>query len=62
MIELDVIDPKTDDREEPKERFWRSLPQLKRETSGDGAAGAEPEFGPEAGEPPSGASRRQFLS
>ena len=61
MIELDVIDPKTDDREEPKERFWRSLPQLKRETSGDGAAGAEPEFGPEAGEPPSGASRRQFL-
>ena len=61
MIELDVIDPKTADREEPSERFWRSLPQLQRKTSGDGADTPTPEFSQGASEPPSKASRRQFL-
>ncbi|PEN14356.1 hydrogenase [Longibacter salinarum] len=61
MIELDVIDPKSADREEPSERFWRSLPQLERKTSGDGADTPTPEFSDGASEPPSKASRRQFL-
>ncbi|NBC84951.1 MAG: 4Fe-4S dicluster domain-containing protein [Bacteroidetes bacterium] len=61
MIELDVIDPKTADREEPSERFWRSLPQLQRKTSGDGADTPTPEFSDGASEPPSQASRRQFI-
>ncbi len=61
MIELDVIDPKTADREAPDGHFWRSLPQLQKKTSGDGATGSSPEFVQGASEPPSQASRRQFL-
>lgn len=72
MIELDVIDPDSgrdstggseNGRESANEgsgpTFWRHPAQLDEEASSDGDDHTE--FGPEAGEPPSGASRRQFL-
>jgi len=60
MIELDVIDPSTDDREESEEskyRFWRTAEQRERPSSEE----SHMEFEPGDSEPPSGASRRQFL-
>ncbi|WP_022835337.1 Fe-S cluster-containing hydrogenase [Salisaeta longa] len=61
MIELDVIDAKAADTDSDGLRFWRSTPERSQSSlmaSGDGAA---PEFGEGMSEPPSGASRRQFL-
>ena len=57
MIELDVIDPSVDDREESKYRFWRTPEQRERPSSD----ASHMEFEPGDSEPPSGASRRQFL-
>ena len=62
MIELDVIDPdesRGDQSEESGPTFWRHPAQL----DGDGASDEDDriEFGPGDSEPPSGASRRQFL-
>lgn len=59
MIELDVIDPETDDVEEPDEQFWRSRPDLRDDPEFEEVT--EEEFLPGASEGPSGASRRQFL-
>ena len=63
MIELDVIDPdegSNDQSEESGPTFWRHPAEL----DGDDASSDEEEgleFGPGDSEPPSGASRRQFL-
>jgi molybdopterin-containing oxidoreductase family iron-sulfur binding subunit len=59
MIELDVIDPETDDREPPKYRFWRDA----ADRDGDDASPADRlnEFEKGDSTPPDGASRRQFL-
>jgi len=58
MIELDVVDPESADRDDSGPTFWRH-------SSGAGTEDAEgddlTEFGPGDSEPPSGASRRQFL-
>lgn len=62
MIELDVIDPGSDQGDEDQDSgpmFWRHPAQLDDSTSSDEADLIE--FGPEASDPPSGASRRQFL-
>jgi len=59
MIELDVIDSDTADRDdESGPQFWRH-PAERGENAAD--SGENPEFGPGASEPPDGASRRQFL-
>ncbi len=58
MIELDVIDPDTDDREESGPQFWRHPAQLDADESDKDE---RTEFEPGDSEPPSGASRRQFL-
>ncbi|MFP4228342.1 MAG: Fe-S-cluster-containing hydrogenase [Salinivenus sp.] len=60
MIELDVIDSDTADRDdESGVQFWRHPAERGNSASED--AGEDPEFGPGASEPPGGASRRQFL-
>ncbi len=62
MIELDVIDPddaRENQSEESGPTFWRHPAQL----DGDASSSEDDhlEFGPGDSEPPSGASRRQFL-
>ncbi len=64
MIELDVIDPDEsgdDQSEESGATFWRHPAELEDDdaSSDEGEDGLE--FGPGDSEPPSGASRRQFL-
>ena len=59
MIELDVIDPDTDDTPASGERFWRSRPDLQDDPEFEEVT--EEEFLPGASESPDGASRRQFL-
>ena len=58
MIELDVVDPETADREDAEgPTFWRHWSESDAETDGNDLI----EFAPGDSEPPSGASRRQFL-
>jgi molybdopterin-containing oxidoreductase family iron-sulfur binding subunit len=58
MIELDVIDSETADREDSGPAFWRHWSEAgAEEKEGDDLT----EFAPGDSEPPSGASRRQFL-
>jgi len=58
MIELDVIDEETADRDaESGPQFWRHPAERGESASVD----TDPEFGPGDSDPPSGASRRQFL-
>jgi hypothetical protein len=58
MIELDVIDSETADREDSGPAFWRHWSEAgAEEKEGDDLM----EFAPGDSEPPSGASRRQFL-
>ncbi len=59
MIELDVIDSKTAETDTGSERFWRSLPDLKRDS--DFKDAHKEEFAQGVSEGPGGASRRQFL-
>ena len=62
MIELDVIDPdesQDHQSEESGPTFWRHPAELEDNGSSDEEDGLE--FGPGDSEPPSGASRRQFL-
>jgi len=59
MIELPVIEAGDAYREKPKQRFWRSVAQLKEDP--DYKEVTQNEFRPGAEEPPSGANRRQFL-
>ncbi len=59
MIELPVIDSRRPNREDSESRIWRSLNDLKGDPSVREAR--KNEFGPNAAEAPSGASRRQFL-
>ena len=61
MIELDVIDSETAARDKSGEdsgpKFWRHWSESEADTDGDDLT----EFTPGDSEPPSGASRRQFL-
>jgi len=57
MIELDVIDSDTPDRDASGPTFWRHATG----TDGDDEGEDLIEFAPGDSEPPSGASRRQFL-
>jgi molybdopterin-containing oxidoreductase family iron-sulfur binding subunit len=59
MIELDVIDPKEADQEASKYRFWRDPDELS--SSEHEPENPNEEFHPGQSDPPSGASRRQFL-
>ena len=62
MIELDVIDPdesRDAQSEDSGPTFWRHPAELNGDTSSDEEDSLE--FGPGDSEPPSGASRRQFL-
>jgi molybdopterin-containing oxidoreductase family iron-sulfur binding subunit len=60
MIELDVIDSDTADRDdESGPQFWRHPAERGQNAAAD--SGEAPEFGPGESEPPDGASRRQFL-
>jgi len=60
MIELPVIEAADAYREKPKQRFWRSVSQLKEDP--DYKEVTENEFMPGAEEAPSGTNRRQFLT
>ncbi|RMF54309.1 MAG: hydrogenase, partial [Bacteroidetes bacterium] len=59
MIELPVIDAAASHEEKTRPRFWRSFSHLHRDPEFERIAANE--FMPGASEPPSGASRRQFL-
>jgi len=59
MIELDVIDPESDDRDDSGPTFWRHWSEAEDDAADDGNDLME--FAPGDSEPPSGASRRQFL-
>ena len=60
MIELDVIDSETADRDDLSgPQFWRHPAERGESASADKESDSE--FGPGESEPPSGASRRQFL-
>ena len=58
MIELDVIDSETADRDTSGPTFWRHAAGT---DAGDAEGNDLTEFAPGDSEPPSGASRRQFL-
>ncbi|MFB6229752.1 MAG: 4Fe-4S dicluster domain-containing protein, partial [Salinibacter sp.] len=58
MIELDVIDSESPDRDESGPTFWR---HLNESDTDDAEANDLMEFAPGDSKPPSGASRRQFL-
>ncbi len=58
MIELDVIDSETADRDASGPTFWR---HSARSGTDEGEGEDLTEFAPGDSEPPSGASRRQFL-
>jgi molybdopterin-containing oxidoreductase family iron-sulfur binding subunit len=64
MIELDVVNPDdapNDEGEDSGPTFWRHPAQLDEESDASTEEDDHIEFGPGASEPPSGASRRQFL-
>lgn len=59
MIELPVVNSEAADEEKPRERYWRSVAQLRNDPELQAMMGEE--LMPGAGERPSGATRRQFL-
>ncbi|MFB6098708.1 MAG: hydrogenase, partial [Salinibacter sp.] len=59
MIDLDVVDPESADREVSGPTFWRHWSE--EEADNDEEEDALTEFAPGESEPPGGASRRQFL-
>ncbi len=59
MIELPLVKKDAADLEKPRERYWRSLAQLRHHPELEAVMGEE--MMPGANERPSGATRRQFL-
>ena len=59
MIELPIVDAAAKEADDQKLKYWRSYSDLKQDP--ELLHIAQPEFMPGVDEPPSGASRRQFL-
>ena len=59
MIELPIVDAESNQSDDQKLKYWRSVSDLNQDPGMLHVA--QPEFMPGVDEPPSGASRRQFL-